>query len=92
MANWDYEVANFSAEDRSDGWKKQAGGFVLVAERLGHSRATVNKIIARDRRSYLKTISAFVLSNDAQSRKIFEARAKICDAILNSAPEMKRYK
>ncbi len=91
MANWDFEEERFSKEDRSPEWKSQAGGFVLVSERLGFSRAQAMSTIRNKRGPYKNTLTKY-LSGEGAAEAQFDEITGICDKILNRAPEMKPFR
>jgi len=91
MGNWDFEEERFSKEDLSPEWKAQAGGFVLVSERLGFSRSAVNEAIRNKRGAYKNLVARFV-GGDLDAEAPFDEIADVCDTIFDKAPKMKPYK
>jgi hypothetical protein len=92
FGNWDYETANFSAEDRSDGWKDQAQAFAAVAQREGMSPGETSAYIKRHRSAMKALITAYVFSDDAKSEKTHEALSRQCAKIIRTEPEMAPYR
>lgn len=88
MANWDYEVTHFSAEDRSTVWKDQSGAFAQVAMRMGLSAAEVKQTIAKKRGPMEKLITDHVLRSDAKTKRAYRRLEMGCARIMRKAPEM----
>lgn len=91
MGNWDFEVERFDQADQSPEWKQQAGGFLLVSERLGFSRTQVNATIRSERGAYKDMVGKF-LFGDRKAEAAFNRISDTCDEIFDTAPEMKPFK
>lgn len=90
--NWDYEVENFSPDDRSDGWKDQAKAFSAIAIREGVAASKVDSYIKRYRGGMKAMITDFVQRDDAKSRKTHSALSRECGKIIRKEPEMAAFR
>ncbi len=91
-ANWDYEVEFFSEEDRSPEWKEQARGFERVALRLGMTKSAINADIRAKRSVLKKLVTDFVFLEDPKTRRTFNSVSRICNKIIQTAPEMEAFR
>lgn len=86
LANWDYETKHFEPDDRSPEWKSQAAAFVKTAQRMGLANA---KTYANQRRKgALEIVEGFIFQGTAGSEKKFKSLSRLCDKIIDDAPEM----
>ena len=92
MAQWDYEVAHFSAADRSAGWKDQAAGFSKVARRMGMPQATINQVIAQKRGPMEALVTANIFTENPKQRRAYRKLDKGCARIMRKAPEMEAFR
>lgn len=92
LASYDHEKDNFSLEDVSDGWLEQADGFSRLALRLGLNETALQAAIKRQRPALKKMFNDYILLGDAKAEQTFNRTSGICDTLIQSEPELSKFK